>query len=169
MFSCFCIFQSPGNWCITIHGCTELEKTVLEQWHVFFPTMHTPLRYAKQAVGELHELGKVLLSTLSFSSFPFPLVLLHSWTVTRDQFKILSKFHPKAPITDYKGFKLIPKLAFTPEISRKDWMISQWNSSVLNCCFKDCFLNKMFMGAYKSNTFSGLRQGHLQTRLYKPF
>lgn len=81
MFSCLCIFQRQGNWFITIHGCTELEKTVSEQWHVFLPTVHSPLRSVKQAVGEMCVLGKVLLHPLS-SSFPFPLVLFLLWLWT---------------------------------------------------------------------------------------
>lgn len=78
MFSCLCIFQRQRNWFITIHGCTELEKTVSEQWHVFLPTVHSPLRSVKQAAGEMCVLGKVLLHALS-PSFPFPLVLLLLW------------------------------------------------------------------------------------------
>lgn len=60
---------SLGKRFITIHGCTELEKTVSEQWHAFFPlwcTFHWDMS------------STVYKKFTSFESLtsPFPLLFL---------------------------------------------------------------------------------------------
>lgn len=62
----FCEEVRLGNRFITIYGCTELEKTVSEQWQALIsPLMHTPLRYVTD----------VSWSFMCFESSPTPFLV----------------------------------------------------------------------------------------------
>lgn len=70
------------NRFITIHGCTELEKTVSEQWQAFIsPLMHAPQRYVMMCLGVLLALKAHPPPSLCLLLFflLLPLVLCFLW------------------------------------------------------------------------------------------
>lgn len=78
--SSFCIFYWLENISVAIHGCNELKKTVLEQWHYFFVLHYTLNQDVKYIAYELclkflrfYEMYLFLsLSCPFYNSFPLP-------------------------------------------------------------------------------------------------
>lgn len=165
MFSCLCIFQWLGSWFTTIHGCTELEKTVLEQWHVFF--LQCTLRWDKSNTRMRDTCtlkgspAHSVIFFLPFSFHPFAVsdcswtTALLAWGISwrtlnpatswpvegQSNWRAKILAHESNWAYQFSNTKSYHCLEACILFFRKSRMISQWCLSVLNCFFKDYFFS----------------------------